>query len=205
MAVHLIHGFNVSDGGKNTVRKLEPFIPGMEKAHDYGWTGLLFLKCNNAEAVRQIEAKIQPGDILIGHSNAGLIIWELAQKHADNLAGVILINPALRRDTIWPEGLHVMCLHNSTDWVVQLGRMWARLVSLGGLRFHGWGAAGRYGFDQKSETLSNWDTASNMWSVRTEGHSGIFKEPSLSHWGKIIARIAVAWQQLYHAGEPVSS
>ena len=197
MTVHLVHGFNVSDGGKDTVRRLEPFIPGSEIAYDYGWTGLLFLKCNNAKAIAHIEPRIKPGDILIGHSNGALIIWQLVQKHADKLAGVILINPALRRDTIWPDGLQVLCLYNSTDWVVQLGRIWARLVSLGGLRFHGWGAAGRYGFDQKSETLSNWDTNSNAFSVRVEGHSGLFKEPGLTYWGRIIARIVVGWCQLY--------
>lgn len=200
MPVHLIHGFNVSDGGENTVGKLEPYMKGVGNVfpHDTGWTGLLFLKCNNEEAVAQIERFLFPGSVLIGHSNAGLIIWQLTQKYPDKIAGVILINPALRRDTQWPKGMNVLCLHNSTDWVVQLGRMWARLVSLGGLRFHGWGAAGRYGFDQRMPTLSNWDTASNLFGEnRLKGHSGMFEDEKVKHWGKTIARIARGWIMLY--------
>jgi len=186
VTVHLIHGFNVSDGGKGSIGQLRPHLPGSELLHNYGWTGLLMLRCTNREAVRQILPKIKPGDFLIGHSNGALICWELAELLGDKLGGVVVINPALRRDTLWRPGLPVLCLHNSKDWVVQLGRVWGRLVSLGGLNPHGWGAAGRYGFNPTT-TVANINTADEeIWEWPVQGHSSIFKPGAVAYWAGII-------------------
>lgn len=186
MTVHLIHGFNVSDGGEGSIGNLRPFIDGAEKLHNYGWTGLLMLRCTNRQAIKNIIPKIKPGDIIIGHSNGALICWELAQIFGKSLGGVVVINPALRRDTLWPIGVHVLCLYNSTDWVVQLGRIWGRLVSLGGLNPHGWGAAGRYGFKETC-TVTCFDTADGLiWRRPAKGHSGLFKPGVVGYWGYII-------------------
>jgi len=189
MTVHLIHGFNVSDGGKDTIRRLEPFIAGSEISHDTGWAGLFSLRFSNADAVKQVQSKIKKGDILVGHSNAAWIIWQIAQTHGYLLGGIVLINPALRRDTVWAPFLPVLSLNNSTDWVVLLGRFWSRLVSLGGIHPHGWGAAGRYGFNQgyiKDSHVSNIDTAEAWWSEPTKGHSGVFMGDAPAFWGGVI-------------------
>lgn len=185
MTVYLLHGFNVGDGGKNTVARLEPFIPGTEVLHAYGRVGLIRLRCVNARTVKELERDVQPGDVVIGHSNGCLIAWELSRRV--HLGAVVCINPALRRDTLWPGDTPVLCLYNSTDWVVQLGRMWGRLASYGGLYPHGWGAAGRYGFDPQ-ENVTCWDTAAPYWSHPVRGHSGVFKDPeALAYWSRIIA------------------
>jgi len=201
MAIHLIHGFNVGDGGKSTVRRLEPFLEGPVVAHDYGWTFLFSLRCRNARAIEEIVACLQPGDVLVGHSNAAWIIWQLAQDHADKLAGVVVINPALRRDTLWPESLRVMCIHNSTDWVVELGRWWSRLVSLGGLNFHGWGAAGRHGFTRGQPKVTNWDSHKGVITDPVSGHSGLFSPPAVRAWGALIGKLASAWKRLYRQSQ----
>jgi len=200
MTVHLLHGFNISDGGENTIRKLEPYIGGDEKAYDFGWTGVIGLRCANKKAVRHIAPNLQPGDVLIGHSNGALICWTLAIEHHQKLAGIILINPALRKDTVWPEGLRVLCIHNKTDWVVQLGRMWSRLVSLGGLNFHGWGAAGRVGFTARQPLVTNWDSATGMICDPVKGHSGLFRLPQLESWGRMINKMAWTYKKLYQNG-----
>lgn len=198
MTVHLIHGFNVSDGGKDTIRKMEPFIKDNDViAHDYGWTFLFGLRCKNAEAIQQIARRLTPGDVLAGHSNAAWIIWQLTEKYPEIISGVVVINPALRRDTLWHENIKVMCIYNSTDIIVELGRIWARLVSFGKLNFHGWGAAGRYGFTQDQPNVTNWDSNDGLISPPVKGHSGIFKSPAVEIWGELVGKLAAAWSQAY--------
>lgn len=187
MTTYLLHGFNVADGGKNTIARLQPYLPGTEVLHAYGWVGLIRLRCVNARTVQELEREVQPGDVVIGHSNGCLIAWELSRRV--HLGAVVCINPALRRDTLWSSDTPVLCLHNSTDWVVQLGRWWGRLTSLGGIRPHGWGAAGQYGFTEEQENVTNLDTAAPYWPHPVKGHSGVFKDPeALAYWGQIIAR-----------------
>jgi len=197
VTVHLIHGFNVSDGGKNSVGKLRPYLLSRYQMHDYGWTGLIRLRITNAKATKNIGPLVEPGDVLVAHSNGAMICWSLVQEHSDKLAGIILINPALRRDTVWPDDLPVMCIYNSTDWVVGLGRMWSRLVSLGGLNFHGWGAAGRYGFTSEQPRVKNLDSAKGDVSAPSKGHSGLFKLPQVENWGKLIGKMAFAWEKAF--------
>jgi len=147
--------------------------------------------------MKNIGPLVEPGDVLVAHSNGAMICWSLAQEHSDKLAGIILINPALRRDTLWPDDLPVMCIYNSTDWVVELGRMWSRLVSLGGLNFHGWGAAGRYGFTSGQAKVKNWDSAEGAISSPAKGHSGLFNMPQLEDWGELIGAMALSWKRTF--------
>lgn len=188
MTVHLIHGFNVSDGGRGSVGRLQPHIPGAEIAHDYGWAGLVGLRCKNQKAIREILPKIKQGDVLIGHSNGALICWELARRLKGKLGAVIVINPAMRRDALWPAGLPVLCLSNTDDWIVTLGRAWGRLASVGGLAPHGWGAAGRYGFTTGQKNVKSWNTANPLvWGDNAvSGHSALFSDDKVAYWGSRI-------------------
>lgn len=190
MTVHLIHGFNVTDGGKGSIRKLGPFISSITVPHDYGYAGLITLRCVNAKAVDQITLLIKRGDFLVCHSNGCLIAWHIANKLRWKLGGVVVINAALRRDTQWPSYLPVLCLHNSSDNIVQLGRAWSRLVSLGGIHPHGWGAAGKYGLDAgriPNNFVENLDTADDWWGYPVKGHSGMFKDKyTAEFWADII-------------------
>lgn len=186
MTTWLIHGFNVSDGGYGSVGRLAPYLPEPATLHSYGWTGLLGLHCANRRAVAALLRLIEPGDNLVLHSNAALIGWQLAQVLGATLGAVVCINPALRRDAQWPAGLPVLCLHNSTDWVVQLGRMWGRLFPVDGIEAQGWGAAGRYGFTAPNPDVANWDTAMGWWGVPTRGHSGVFTESAAPYWGGLV-------------------
>jgi len=168
------------------VGKLAPYLPQPTQIMSYGWTGLVGLPCANRRAIRKLLQRVKPGDTLVAHSNGCLIAWQAAQILGDQLAAVVCINPALRRDTEWPAGLPVLCLANSTDWVVQLGRIWGRLYP-DGIAAQGWGAAGRYGFTKPNPAVSNWDTAMGWWEVPVTGHSGVFKDPAAPYWGKRIA------------------
>lgn len=192
MTTWLIHGFNVSDGGRGSIGKLERFLSGHVVRFSYGWTGLFRLRFTNKQAVRALLRLVKPGDVLIGHSNGALICWEVAEQMGDALGGVVVINPAMRRDTLWAKGVKVLCIYNSKDWVVQLGRAWSRLVSLGGITPHGWGAAGRYGFTHDKKVL-HMDSADDHWSFPVAGHSMIFKRPALPYWAKLIRQTVNNW------------
>lgn len=188
MATWLIHGFNVSDGGRASVGRLMLHLPGDVRILSYGWTGLLGLKWANRRAIKKLKRVVKPGDRLVAHSNGCLIAWQAAELFGTQLSAVVCINPALRRDTRWPPGLPVLCLSNSTDWVVQLGRVWGRLFPVDGIEAQGWGAAGRYGFTGPDPLVSNWDTAEAWWDVPTRGHSGVFGKEAAPYWGGLIGR-----------------
>lgn len=187
MTTWLIHGFNVRDGGHGSIGRLRGFLPGAVRLYSYGWTGLLGLKCANERAITSLQQRVKPGDTIVAHSNGCLIAWGLAQRMGTDLAAVVCINPALRRDTVWPAGLPVLCLANSTDWVVQFGRVWGRLVPFDGVQAQGWGAAGRYGFTVPSDTVHTWDTAETYWRQPVRGHSGVFDTGAVTYWGGLIA------------------
>ncbi len=178
MTTHLIHGFNVSDGGVGSIGRLCRFMhrPAL---HDYGWVGLIGLRSRNDEVVRRLMPQIHPGDALVAHSNGCLIAWRLVEAGAP-VSCVVCIQPALRRDTRWK--VPVLCLYNRYDWVVTMGRVWGRFASVANpwRDRHGWGVAGRHGFDHGDE---NWDTGSEDWAFPARYHSGVFNRPAVSYWG----------------------
>ena len=186
MAQHLIHGFNVIDGGRGSIGKLARWLPE-PVPHSYGWVFLLRLRWVNDSTVRQMLPTIKPGDVLIAHSNGALIAWRLVMAGAP-VSAVVCIQPALRRDTRWPETLPVLCLHNPGDLVVEMGRVWGRFASVSQpwRERHGWGSAGRHGFTSGQPMVEHWDTSKSRYPVKR--HSGVFKEPALSHWAPWIAQ-----------------
>ena len=60
MITYLLHGFNVRDGGADTVEKLRPFIlndpnSGMVKSWKYGWFGLVSVLFKNATVAKKLK------------------------------------------------------------------------------------------------------------------------------------------------------
>jgi hypothetical protein len=182
--IHLIHGYNVKDDGDHTIENLTLYIND-SVVHKIGYIRLLNLRRKNRAIVKRLAPLVTPDDILIGHSNGALIVYRMIEAGVKPKA-IVLINPALRRDTKFPSDIPVLCLHSSGDWTVQLGRMWSRLTSLGGLTPHGWGAAGRYGLTSQQKNVENFDIGESYWVQTVRSHSGIFKDPAVSYWGKFI-------------------
>ena len=189
--VHLIHGFNSWKSGQGTVDKLAPFFhdQGYNVVdHDYGWVFLLRLRFVNSRAVEQIQDQIDRGDIIVAFSNGALIAWHLVEAGARPSA-VVCIQPALRRDTPWPVWLPVLCVYNSKDMAVSMGRAWGRLAST--WKRHGWGAAGRHGFLQRGN-ISNMRT--DVPPEPAEGHGGIWSTAPLLYWGdRIVSWCSAQW------------
>lgn len=189
---HLIHGFNVCDGGRDTVGRLAPALRAagwQVRMHDYGWTGPLRLRFRNEATVERLLPEIEPGDCLVGHSNGCLIAWQLADMGAP-VDGVVCIQPALRRDTQW--SVPALCLYNPDDIAVRFGRIWSRLASIVTWRWHGWGAAGAHGFNPGAGSaarvdVTNWNTDADYWRHPAAGHSAIFARDVVMYWARLIA------------------
>ena len=187
MTVHLLHGFNVRDGGaRTTARWAGAFEDAGYTAvpHDLGLIGLVDLRCRNRALVDELLPLVQPGDTVVAHSNGCLIAWLLVEAGAKP-STVVCVNAALRRDTRWPDTLPVLNLHSSADDVLLFARLWRRLAVSG----HGWGAAGRYGFGTASgKQVCNVDMAEKWWEYPARGHSDAFKEPAWPYWAEHTAQ-----------------
>lgn len=180
MRVHLVHGFNVSDGGANTTDRLTPYfeVNGHEVIqHDYGWFGFLSVRFRNHSVAEKI-AKATTGegyDVGVGHSNGCAILLDAASM--GKFDGLILINPALDRDADIPDGVRwVHVYHNSGDKPVK----WAKWLPM-----HPWGDMGRVGYCGMDGRVMNF--SGDRLEPRLSGHSDIFSPDKLPVWGSRLA------------------
>lgn len=165
MTNHLIHGAFVT--GDPQIGKLAEYTPGNDLLHNYGFAAPPLIKIANWRAVDEIAERIKTGDTLVMHSNGGPVGYKAAQRAIE--AGrvpkaMVFIAPAMRRDTRFIEGdYRVLCIYNPGDWVVELGRVWARLFEAETGIAHGWGSAGRLGFTTNDTRVSNFPADRGGW------------------------------------------
>ncbi len=178
--VILVHGFNVSDGGAGTTgRAADKFRKrGGLKVIEFapGWRGLLGVRFGNKRRAQNLAKIIQPGDLLIGHSDGCNLIdkacHELSSLGPESVH-CVYFNPALDRDTALSR-IVSKCLvfFTKSDETVWLSK-W--------LPFHAWGEMGRKGYKPSEPSLDD-DRYENISfeSLNHHGleHSGVFKSPN---------------------------
>lgn len=186
MRIHLIHGIH-SNGVGNT-GKLAPAFreAGFDVfARRYGWAfaspailpGLV--NWQNGRRAKRLAETIADGDAIVCHSNGAAVAYEIQAEHRE-LSAIILINPALDRDTDFHNTARVLCLHNAGDDVVGLSAA---------LPFNHWGMMGRDGYSGSLANVVNVDCAvppdglPKLW-----GHSDLFEPDKLRVWGPALAR-----------------
>lgn len=184
--VHLVHGYNVKDGGANTIDTLRPYFEAAGFAvreFDYGHTNLWQVWMNNADYARDLRAQVEPGDIIAGHSNGAAVASRAVEQGAP-AAGLILINAALDADWSPPpsvEWMHVY--YNTNDVPVRIARL---------LPFVRWGDMGRVGYTGTDPRVRSFDTTP---AVEKESgiaaHSEVFKH-LMEWWGARMAGYARA-------------
>lgn len=162
----LAHGFNVKDGGKNTIDRLKkPLIDDGHKIQeaDSGYNFLGRVRLCNRNYAEIIAGMTTEGSVGIGHSNGCALLIDAARRGA-GFSKLILINPALDRDTeLPPEIDECLVIANRTDSVVTTSRF---------LLWHPWGDMGRVGYtgtDKRYTTIFSDD-----WGM--EDHSGVFDD-----------------------------
>ena len=186
MRIHLIHG--IHSNGDGLTGKLAPYFrdAGFDTfVRRYGYAfaspAILpgFVDWQNQQRAKRLAAEIADGDAIVCHSNGAAVAYYIQAEHRA-LSALILINPALDRDTDFHNTERVLCLHNAGDDVVGLSAA---------LPFNHWGAMGRDGYAGSLANVVNADCANppdglpKLW-----GHSALFEPENLRAWGPALAR-----------------
>ena len=150
--VILVHGFNVADGGKQTIGRLKPYIrerwPDAEIVEfTTDWKRGLFrdlitVRFRNGKRAKKLASIIREGDLLIGHSNGCALLsralWDLASLCKCPQVDVAFFNPALDKDTpLAPQVSKCWVFWTPTDETVGVAKK---------LLFHEWGEMGKTGY-----------------------------------------------------------
>lgn len=190
--IHLIHGFNVFDGGKGSIGSLQKYFEDAGYnvvLHNYGWVGIFRLRLVNRKTVRRIMDDIDPNnDIVIGHSNGCLVAWMIAGEGVI-IDKLVCIQPALRRDTIFPHTVrHILAFYNKKDIAVFAARVFRYINPVSWFNPHQWGMAGKSGFTRKDSRRTQINTMTDL-PVVCKGHTYLGKEPETS----CIAETILEW------------
>lgn len=181
-AGYLIHGFNVSDHGRSTVRRMEPYLRESgygPQVVGYGWLGMIGVRIQNPRIAKTIAESVQEGDIGVGHSN-GCTILALAADAGAPFTGLILINPALPVHRHFAHGLKWVHVYYSTGDLAVAAAMALRILpwNWGGQQ---WGDMGRRGYTGSDKRVQSFNTGDHR-------HSDIFAKLDL--WGPRMMRNA---------------
>lgn len=178
----LVHGFNVHDGGKNTVAKLTPYLAAAGydvRVFRYGWMGLVSVRLFNTRFAQMLADMVNSDDVLIGHSNGCCLLHLAAQKRA-RARKLVYINPALDRAApLAPQvrALHVW--HSPSDKPVA----WARF-----LPDHPWGDMGAWGYQGRHDPRITNFNKENGFEISSSEHSDVFTGKRLEYFGPLIVR-----------------
>jgi hypothetical protein len=169
----LVHGFNVDDGGKRTIRQIEPMLVGLgykTKHFCYGKLSLLGVRMFNDNAAAALAEYLFEEEIsvVLGHSNGCAMIqtaaWMLHERCPPVRA--VYISPALdRKSELSPCIQRCDVLSTVHDKAVK----WAAIIP-----FHQWGNMGAYG-PKTSDPRYHHHAMPEI-----TGHSDWFSEKSLN-------------------------
>jgi len=167
----LCRGFNEPNVEHASIDQLKPYLKNhnIQDASygDFKFFGVRFFNDNVASVIAGMACENSIG---IGHSNGCALLSRAAHRSA-HIKRLILINPALDNDKVFPPYLErIDVFHNLYDFVVAGSRL---------LMFHEWGDMGRVGYKGSDKRVHNHETSALFNAV---GHSGV-----LIHHGKHLA------------------
>lgn len=187
----LLHGFRTGDKGKDTVEIMRPALRSISKGSliswPYGWLGLIGAILKNKEIAKSIvdiqSVEMKMNNIFaVAHSNGCAIIVEAAKQGA-NFDKVLLINPALKVNTKFPDTIgEVIVVHTKHDKPTKAASIADKIPLLCLFIPNAWGAMGRNGYKGKDLRVTNIDLSSAL-----DGHSDAF-EPKNIFIRKLLAK-----------------
>ena len=202
----LVHGIYSKEGQSSVWNMKAP----LEKAtglpvevFEYGYLHAIQARFENPSIAKRLAHILEPGDIVVNHSNGAAVTYLATVKEGARPSGVVMINPAL--DT-WRlpvcDWAHIY--YNAEDEVV----WWSQLL-IGNV----WGDMGQVGFCPEHDiTRIGWpqlmetqlvDGVAYSTSVRqadtikdaqylaappARGHLAMFQSPCVEPWGRIVGR-----------------
>ena len=139
----------------------------------YGYAYALLTRWQNPGRARKLASLIQPGDVVLGHSNGACLAWMAAEIGAP-MRGAILLNPALDTDKVMAKQVEWANLYaNRGDEAVKLAGMFLA---------HPWGAQGRDGLTVADPRYKITFTDDSRPAPMVWGHSDIFSLANLPDW-----------------------
>ncbi len=152
----MIHGFNVRDGGENTIDRLAPYLEGAghhvdRDGADYGYYSLLKVRLNKHSAVLRIAEALENADVVISHSNGANYAYKALKlfDHRPQRFIEIRLSPALNRGTDAAKSVDkCFVYHTRTDMAVRLSSY---------LPWHPWGRQGAFGYKGDDPRMQNLD------------------------------------------------
>jgi hypothetical protein len=181
--IHLIHGIHTE--GVSLVEGLIPFLSEWGvKYPDYGYVLGIETRIINPIIVGTLQAYVEPGDILIGHSNGCAIAYDLMRRGTP-VAGAIFINAALESNIARPAGCPwIVVYSNKGDTITEAAQIGARL----GITDPVWGEMGHVGYTGKDPMVSNVYCDATPGEPVVVGHSDFFSpHTNLKPWGTYLA------------------
>ncbi len=185
MKVIIVHGIHTGDDAHWMEELAREFRAAgfCAQSWTYGYAHALTTRWQNPKRAQQLAWLIEPGDIVVGHSNGCCLAWMAANLGAQ-IGGAVFLNPALDSEAVMPAHVPWVNLYpNRQDSVVT----WARLF-----RAHPWGSQGRDGLTvEDPRYLTRFtDEITHALGMPITGHSAIINE-GLPSWGPVIVQDVV--------------
>ena len=178
----LIHGWAVGDGGEKGLGPLADALRarGQEVLMpSYGrvispWS----TSKQSTKFAQNVSTAIQPGDIVVGHSNGARVARELS-FYAPLIRTMVWLNPALETDALPARSVkRCLVVHGTRDWVVMIARWLPGSI---------WGAMGRLGYAPPPGWP--WEADKRMTCLEYVGdHSDFDVNPA--HWAEELCEFA---------------
>lgn len=179
---HLVHGFNVKDGGEDTIDRLLPYLEDNKLVvvqHDYGYLRIRGVLRKNKAIAAKIKNHLGKHDVAIGHSNGCAILVKSLQQGA-KLDKLILIHAALDKNFEFPEGVNeIHVFHSPNDKTVILAK-WLRKLIFWRNSFL-WGEMGNTGYMGNDKRVIN-----HLLSTK---HSADFNDKNIEEFSTVIIDI----------------
>jgi pimeloyl-ACP methyl ester carboxylesterase len=184
MICTLIHGIRTEPNSpvKGLIQYLEA-AGHTVKYPEYGYELAIETRIFNPAIVGILLPFIEPGSILIGHSNGCAISQALIMAGAP-VKGAVFINGALETNFPIPASLEfVDCFFNSGDDITEIAKLGEELNIYPG----DWGALGHFGYQGNDPRVTNFDCGNTPNMPVIHGHSDIFTPEKLAIWGPFLA------------------
>ncbi len=178
MRAHLIHG--IHSEGSSPIEGLIDFLSGFDVRYpDYGWILGVETKFFNPVIVGTLLPFVEPGDVLIGHSNGCAIIYDLMAMPTCPPVDVVFVNAALEQHILRRMATWIDVYFNSGDEITEAAKLGAEF----GLTDAVWGEMGHAGYSGTDTAITNIDCGTTPKMPVVSGHSEFFTAGNLSYWG----------------------
>ena len=185
MTVHLIHGIHTEP--TSPVKGLVPHLvaAGWKVRYpEYGYELALETKIINQMISGTIAAYVEPGDILIGHSNGCALAYAIMQTGI-KVGGAVFINGALENNFPRPPGCPWIDVYfNQGDEITRAAQLGEEL----GIVTPIWGELGHSGYVGTDSLVASIDCFRTPDMPVIDGHSDFFTPTKLQLWAAYLAK-----------------